>query len=399
MRILLLLRLHFRVCFRRNLLNTILLIVETALLCAFTFLEVSNYFSAFAYKNTYFDREALSGYAMLAVDKSYSDRWEDTNDPAGCNELLDAVKALPGVADAAPVCSSHTQIDGLEVTCAIYDDCMDNLRQPTLHGRWIDGEPGSCVIGGALTELYGIGDTVSVPVSVPCEGIIPFRTEIHTYTVCDILREPYYSLSTNIGGTLSMYQVLETDRALLIAREPEVRDTIFSSLVLRLESEILPPDPDGIETLSAACQPYGKLHTGEMLVRHTNRVAWETIGTNLPVLLAVFFICLLISTSGILIMTERSRYGQSVLLLLGETKGTLLFLFGLCQGLVLFLGCFGGFALGRAVYSLFLGEEYTFCPEAVFASLFMTVLLFAFSLINMILANRGESFVGYQRTT
>lgn len=364
MRIIRLLWLHIKIFFHKNIRNYCLLITEIVLMTAFIALITTMVFSDFEYKIDYLETEELDSYAFLAINNSITNNLFLAPDKQPYNDLIEEIKETVQVTDVESVKSLDVNVDGLEVTHVIYDDLVSSFCHPVIAGKWLDGDLRECIIGGALTELYEIGDTILLD-----------NTE---YIVAGYLRKPFYYVDTNIGGTLSIYQSLSEADNIVITQTNHNTDNIFATLVLKYN-----PSEISLETIRQESAPYGTLYSVEELVANTQRTRNNAIIDNLPLFISLILICLLISMSGILISAQTNIGTHSVLLLLGETKERLILWNVICQGLVLMTGWGVGNILADTLCMPMM-QLSSVVFEARLFSLSVILIIFIFNVINVV---------------
>lgn len=89
MRLINLLRIHFRIFFHKNLRNCILLITESSLMVAFLAMFTSNLFLGFEYKMNYIDKESMSLIAFLSLNNSIVNQLSISGNRQHYNDLIE----------------------------------------------------------------------------------------------------------------------------------------------------------------------------------------------------------------------------------------------------------------------------------------------------------------------
>ena len=352
MRLINLLRIHFRIFFHKNLRNCILLITESSLMVAFLAMFTSNLFLGFEYKMNYIDKESISLIAFLSLNNSIVNQLSISGNRQHYNDLIEKIKGETDICDVGAVKQYNENIGGVNALCVTYENFMANdIRQPTINGKWIDMDENVCVIGGSLCEIYNIGDTLEL--------------DTGKYKIIDYLSEPFYYIDSYVGGVLSIYLTLSETDNLVITESKRNTDIIYSSLILGYKDSEMT-----FEELKQTCSKYGTLYSIDDMLANTAGTRNQMVYDELPLFIVLILICVLISVSGILISSQRNLADNAVMLLVGETKGRMVMWNSICYGLMLLIGWNIGICLAS-----YLGAGIVAIPGIVREAKVLTVLI------------------------
>ena len=366
---------HIRMLFHKNILNYLLFFVEIMLSVIFVSSFVALLFDEFNYKLNYLPDEVTDNYAVLGLHNALANELFYDENPAVYGQLIDELKLKDKVLDAGMVNEWRIKHDGFTVSVCWLDDCFADFALPTRRGQWLT-QGNQCILGGEIAALYAVGDTVTV--------------DNHSYTVIDHLTEPYYMIDSGIGGTLNIINVLMCMKSVILILPDEPQIGTYGSLLLRYDPSTTTP-----AMLQDTLVEFGTVYTFDDLEMAAKDVRGKVVKDNLVILLALGLICVLISTSGLLISLQNNRRNHAVMQLVGESKVKLLSYVVASQGILLFAAWGIGYLLaGTCVQSLF--GIAALVPESRWLSLCLVGCMFLVNAVSAIAIYRKSALRTYK---
>lgn len=378
MRIINLLRIYFTELVNKTKLTYLLLVIETALSIAFIAMLTSQIFYEYNYKLNYIDCNNNSAYAFLSLNSSMRNNLFLEDGYQQYDNLLNNIKNINGITSVGFVAEKDIKIGSLNVKHLNYDKCYDVFKQPTYRGNWIDKANDYCVIGGALINIFNIGDIIKIN-----------GKDLY---ICDYLIEPYYGLdSTVASSSLSMIHILKEYENIIISNTDSNDNSMFSTLLLRFDDSSV-----SFDELKDMCSIYGNVYSVNHLVENAITIRNQIIKDNLPIIISMMLICILISMSGLLMTLQNNIKNYSIIILIGETKFHIIYWLIFCHTLLMGLSWSVGILIANNYVSTLIGIP-CITVEAEILSLVVVLFMIVISAISIFSLYNGKTLIIYSR--
>lgn len=368
------LRIYLYINFKKNRVNYILLILETSLTVCFVSLFITLIYGQFIYRINYLKISDRTQYLVLSLNSITSNNfyWNNASSKINIYDKLKAeIENYEGVKAVGSADIKHKKFGSDDCIVIQYDTTFKNIIHLTDNNNWLDNSDNACVIGGKIKNKYSIKDTLSYNGAV--------------YNIVDYLSEPCYYIDTRISGNLNYNNILmESDNIIMLINN---RKNTGEYGFLVIEIDELSFNEDIFNELYGK---YGTTYTFSQLKKDTLTLIKNIILNDIPIITLLLIICILISSSSLLITSYSCKKEYSILLFSGENKQGLLLWNLVITSILLLLSWNMGIIL-----SMFLCKRFTYTsnivPESKVISLIIcTIFLSINTLINKTLLKKNS---------